>query len=76
MRGRGVVRKFFEFYALLASHFFLRLWLVRQRGGRRYAPTSVTVLTASTIHVFKVEKNFVSFLRVLQRAFWPTRFLC
>ena len=42
-RGRGVLRKTFEFYALLATRFSLRLWLVRRRGGRRYAPTSVTV---------------------------------
>ena len=46
VRGRGELRKIFEFYALLATHFSLRLWLVRRRGGRRYAPPSVMVLTA------------------------------
>ena len=45
-RGRGELRKRFEFYALLAAHFSLLLWLVRLRWGRRYAPRSVTVLTA------------------------------
>ena len=28
-RGRGELRKFFKFYALLATLFSLRLWLVR-----------------------------------------------
>ena len=36
---------------------------------------SVTVLTALTIHLFHVQEFFVAFLRVLQRAFWPERFL-
>ena len=75
-RVRGELRKFFEFYALLATLFSLRLWLVTLRVGRRYAPTRVTVLTALTIHLFKVEKCFVAFLRVSQRAFWPKCFLC
>ena len=75
-RVRGELRKFFEFYALLATRFSSRLWLVRLREGGRYAPTRVTVLTALTIHLFKVEKFFVAFLRVSQRAFWPKRFLC
>ena len=45
-KGRGGLEKFFEFYALLATHFSLCLWLVRHtyssarrpvrpRGGRR-----------------------------------------
>ena len=75
-RGRGEPRKCFEFYALLGTCFSLRLWLVRQRGGQCYAPRSVTVLTALTVHLFKVEKLSVAFLRVSQRAFWPKRFLC
>ena len=75
-KGRRGLEKIFEFYALLAARFSLRLWLVRRRGGRRYAPTSVTVLTALTIHLFNVEIIFVAFLRVSQRAFWPKRFLC
>ena len=62
-----------ESYALLATRFSLRLWLVRRRGGRRYAPTSVTVLTALTFHLFKVDKFSVAFLSVSQRAFWPKR---
>ena len=33
------------------------------------------MLTALTIHLFLVEKFFIAFLRVLQRAFWPKRFL-
>ena len=60
---------FFEFYALLATRFSFRLWLFRLRAGRRYAPTRVTVLTALTIHLFKVENIFVAFLRVSQSLF-------
>ena len=75
-RGRGELQKYFEFYALLATRFSLRLWLVRLREGRCYAPTTVTVLTALGIHLFQVQKFSVTFLRVLQRAFWPKRFLC
>ena len=75
LRGHGELWKSFEFYALLATSFSLRLWLVRKRGGRRYAPTSVTVLTALTIHLFKVETFSVVFLRVSQRAFGPTGFI-
>ena len=55
-RGRCELRNFFEFYALLATQFSLRLWLFRLRGGQRYAPRSVTVLTALTIHLFDVKK--------------------
>ena len=39
-RGRCELRKYFEFYALLATRFSLRLWRVRLRGGRRNAPTT------------------------------------
>ena len=53
-RGRGELRNVFEFYALLATRFSLRLCLVRRRGGQRCAPRSITVLTASTIHLFNV----------------------
>ena len=75
-RVRGELRKCFEFYALLATRFSLRLWLVRLREGRRYAPTRVTVLTALTIHLLKVENIFVAFLHVSQRALLPKHFLC
>ena len=34
------------------------------------------MLTAFTIHLFHVEKFFVAFLRLSQRAFWPKRFSC
>ena len=67
-RIRGELQNFLEFYALLATRFSLRLWLVRLREGRRYAPTRVTVLTSLTIHLFKVEKFFVAFLGVSQRS--------
>ena len=63
-KGRGGLEKRFEFYALLATRFSLHLWLVRRQGGRRYAPTSVAVLTALTIHLFDVERFFIAFLRV------------
>ena len=75
-KGRGGLEKIFEFYALLATRFSSRLWRVRRREVRCYAPTCVTVLTAFTIHLFNVEKIFVAFLRVSQRAFWPKRFVC
>ena len=34
-KGRGGLEKVFEFYALPATAFSLRLWLVRRREGRR-----------------------------------------
>ena len=34
-KGRGNLEEFFKCYALLATLFFLRLWLVRGREGRR-----------------------------------------
>ena len=34
-KGRGGLENIFEFYALLATRFSLRLWLVRRREGRR-----------------------------------------
>ena len=75
-KGRGGSEKLFWFYAQLARRFSLRLCLVRRRGGRSYAPTSIMVLMALIIHLFHVEKPFVAFLRVWQRAFFPRRFLC
>ena len=67
---------FFEFYALLATSFSLTLRHAQQRRARSYARTFFTVLTALTIHVSKVEKRFIAFLRVSQRDFYPKRFLC
>ena len=75
-RGCGELRKFFEFYALLATRFSLRLWLVGRREERRWGPTCVTVFTALTIYLFHVEKFIVALLRVSQRAVLPKRFLC
>ena len=75
-RTRRLRNLFFEFYALLATRFSLRLRLVRRREGQRWGPTSVSVFTVLTIQLFYVEKCFVAFLRVSQRAFWPNRFLC
>ena len=52
--GAWRVRKcFFEFYALLATRFSLRIRRVSQRGAQRYVPISVTVLTALTFHLLK-----------------------
>ena len=34
-RGRGELRKYFEFYTLLATRFSLRLWRVRIPEGLR-----------------------------------------
>ena len=73
-RVRHELQKSFELYALLATLFSLRLWLVRLREGRRYPLTRVTVLTALTIYLFEIETFFVAFLRVSQRAIWPKRF--
>ena len=70
-RGRGELRKFIDFYALPATPVCLCLWLVRRWGGRCYAPTRITVLTALTIQLFEVEKFSVAFLRLSQCAFWP-----
>ena len=39
---------FFEFYVLLAARFSLRKRLIYRQGARRYAPDSVTGLTALT----------------------------
>ena len=75
-RGRGEPGKYFEFYALPATRFSLRLWRVTLPDGRRYAPTTVTVLTALSIHLLRVKNFSVAFSRVSQRAFWPKRFLC
>ena len=75
-KGRGGLENFFEFYALLVTRFSLRLWPVRRQEGRGYGPTSVTEFTALTIHIFLLKTFFVAVLRVLQRAFWPKRFLC
>ena len=74
-KGRGALEEISEFYTLLATRSSLRLWPVRRRGGQCYAPTCVTVPTALTIHLFNVEKVFVAFLPVSQRAFWPKRFV-
>ena len=70
------LKKTFDFYALLATQFFLRRRLISRPGAQGCAPRSVTVLTALTIHLFKVEKLSVAFLRVSQRVFWLKRFLC
>ena len=35
VKGRGVLRNIFEFYALLATRFLFRLWLVRRRERQR-----------------------------------------
>ena len=60
-KGRGGLENFFDFYALLATGFSLHYWRVRQRGGRPYVPTRITVLTALTVHLFKSEKCSVAF---------------
>ena len=75
-KGHGGLEKRFEFYALLATRFSVRLRLVRRREGRRWGPTRITAVTALTIHLFHVEIFPVAFSRVLQRALWPKRFLC
>ena len=56
VQGRNVLESFFQFYALLAKSFSLTIWHAQQRGARRYVCTFITVLTASTIHLFHVEK--------------------
>ena len=74
VQGRNMLENFFEFYALLATSFSLTIRHAQQRGARCSAREFITVLTALTIHLFKVKKLFVPFLRVSQRAFCPKRF--
>ena len=76
MQGRNVLENCFEFYTMLATLFSLTIRHAQQRGAGRYARTFITVLTALTIHVFKVENIFVAFLHVSQRALYPKCFLC
>ena len=68
-KGRGGLERMFEFYALLATGFPLRLWLVRRRDGLRWGPTSVKVFTALTIQLSHVKTFFVRLVRVSQLAF-------
>ena len=68
-RGQGELRKYFAFHALHETRFSLRLWRFRLREGRHYAPPTDMVLTALTIHLFKVKNVSVAFLRVSERAF-------
>ena len=75
-KGRGGLENVFEFYALRATVSSLRVWRVRRCGGRRYAPTSITVLTALTIHLFKVENISIVFLRISHHISCPKRPLC
>ena len=76
VRGGGELRKVFEIYALLATRFSLRLWLVRPRGLHRYAPTSVMVLKALTIHLSNAGKIFFRVFARFAVRLWPTHFLC
>ena len=76
MQGRNVLENCFEFYTMLATSFSLTNRHAQQRGERRYARTFITLLTPLTIHVFKVEKFLVPFIRVSLRALYPKRFLC
>ena len=70
VQGRGALgEKMFRGLRAADVGFCLCLWLVRRGGKRRYAPTSITVLTALTIWLFKVKDNSIAFLRVPQRAF-------
>ena len=64
------------FYVLLAGRFSLRIRHVSGHGARHSTRTLVTVLTALTIQLFEAEKRLIAFLRVSQRAFSPSRFLC
>ena len=70
MQGHGELGEIL-FRGSRAAHvgFSLCLWLVRRPGIRRSARTSVTVFTALTIRLFKVENISVAFVRVSQRAF-------
>ena len=74
-KERGGLENIFKFCVLLATLFSLRLWLVSRQAGPYYASTTVTVLTALTIHLFDVRNIYVAFLPVSQRA-WRRLFLC
>ena len=53
--ARRATEFFFEFYALLATHFSLRRRRIRRQQGWRYVCVSVTALTALSICLFKVK---------------------
>ena len=54
--ARRLRKPFFDFNALLATHFSLCRRLTGRRGTRRYVPISVTALTALDICLFEVKK--------------------
>ena len=75
MQGRRELgEKVFRVLRAANVGFSLRLWLVRRREIRRYAPTCNTVVTAFTIPLFKVEIFFITFLRGSLRFFYPQHF--
>ena len=51
--ARGVTKRIFEFYALLATQFSLRRRQIRRREAQRFIPINVTALTALFICLFK-----------------------
>ena len=51
--ARRVTKRFFEFYALLATQFSLRRRQIGRQGVRRYVRVSATALTALFICIFK-----------------------
>ena len=67
-----VTKRIFEFYALLATQFFLRRRRIRRQGVRRYVRVSVTALF---ICLFKCKIFDFVFQRVSPRTFCPGRFL-
>ena len=80
-REQGVVTRrgrkhFLQLLRAAGDRFFLHTRHVAQRATRRYSPTIITVLTASTIHLFTVKTISFPFERVLQRTFLPRSFLC
>ena len=50
-------KTFFDFYALLATRFCLYRRLFGRRGARCCSLRSITMLTALSIHPFKVKKR-------------------
>ena len=76
VEARLLENLFLQFYALPATHFPLRKRPICRVGARRFAPLSVTALTALTIHLLKATNLSIVFERISQRDFLPSCFFC
>ena len=60
-KGRGGRENVFEFYVLLETRYSPRMGLNELQGAGRYAPFTVTVLTALFIYLFQLKDSLVVF---------------